>query len=321
MEGHDASLDNKKVEIDTSTPFLLVKEAVVLFGERVLAGEIYTNRLKEFEVQNVFLLYFIAMLDLFNHILFLRFGKARSALEDSLRRVEDIVPQAIGCQGIDFLVDPLEKQVGDDIMALLQQGKKFNSSCSDTNELETFHQAASKLGITSSRAALRERALKKLIERARVEEDKCKESIVAYLSHFIRKYSKLFRSDFSVDNDSRGSTQCSPMIQGSFEEYGGPESNGQAFECQLSKLSSFNFNPNFRRSGQMVVPPEELRFPISLQLMYDPVIIASGQTYERICIGKWFSDGHNTCPKSQQHLSHLCLTPNYCVKGIENYNL
>ena len=47
MEGHDASLDNKKVEIDTSTPFLLVKEAVVLFGERVLAGEIYTNRLKE----------------------------------------------------------------------------------------------------------------------------------------------------------------------------------------------------------------------------------------------------------------------------------
>ena len=62
-------------------------------------------------------------------------------------------------QGIDFLVDPLEKQVGDDIMALLQQGKKFNSGCSDTNELETFHQAASKLGITSSRAALRERGL------------------------------------------------------------------------------------------------------------------------------------------------------------------
>ncbi|KAL1828674.1 hypothetical protein DCAR_0207918 [Daucus carota subsp. sativus] len=256
----------------------------------------------------------------------LKFGKARSALEDSLRRVEDIVPQAISCQileilseiqGIDFVVDPLEKQVGDDIIALLQQGKKFNSGCSDTNELEAFHQAASKLGITSSRAALRERrALKKLIERARVEEDKRKESIVAYLSHLMRKYSKLFRSDFSDDNDSQGSTPCSPTIQGSFEGYGGPESNGQAFERQLSKLSSFNFNPNFRRSGQMAVPPEELRCPISLQLMYDPVIIASGQTYERICIEKWFSDGHNTCPKSQQHLSHLCLTPNYCVKGL-----
>ncbi|KAL1805170.1 hypothetical protein ACET3Z_028238 [Daucus carota] len=114
MEGHDASPNNKKVEIDTSAPFRSVKEAVVLFGERVLAGEIYTNRLKE-------------ILEILSEI-----------------------------QGIDFLVDPLEKQVGDDIMALLQQGKKFNNGCSDTNELETFHQAASKLGITSSRAALRE---------------------------------------------------------------------------------------------------------------------------------------------------------------------
>ncbi|KAK1377342.1 RING-type E3 ubiquitin transferase [Heracleum sosnowskyi] len=256
----------------------------------------------------------------------LKFEKARSALEDGLRRVEDIVPQAIGCQiveilseiqDIDFLLDPLEKQVGDDIIALLQQGKKFNGNCGDTNELETFHQTAFKLGITSSRSALRERrALKKLIERARAEEDKRKESIVAYLSHLMRKYSKLFRSDFSDDNDSQGSTPCSPTVQGSFEGYGGPESNGQAFERQLSKLNSFNFNPNFRRSGQMAVPPEELRCPISLQLMYDPVIIASGQTYERICIEKWFSDGHNTCPKSRQQLSHLCLTPNYCVKGL-----
>ncbi|XP_074334122.1 U-box domain-containing protein 6-like [Apium graveolens] len=256
----------------------------------------------------------------------LKFDKARCALEDSLRRVEDIVPQAIGCQiseilseiqRIDFSLDPTEKQVGDDIIGLLQQGKKFNNSCGDTNELETFHQAASRLGITSSRAALRERrSLKKLIERARVEEDKRKESIVAYLSHLMRKYSKIFRSDFSDDNDSQGSTPCSPTVQGSFEGYSGPDSNGQAFERQLSKISSFNFKPNFRRSGQVAVPPEELRCPISLQLMYDPVIIASGQTYERICIEKWFGDGHNTCPKSQQQLSHLCLTPNYCVKGL-----
>ncbi|XP_059657712.1 U-box domain-containing protein 45-like [Cornus florida] len=250
----------------------------------------------------------------------LKFEKARSALEDSLRRVEDIVPQAIGCQiseilsqleVIEFSIDPLEKQVGDELIALLQQGRRFNSNCNDNSELESFHQAASRLGITSSRAALRERrALKKLIERARIEEDKRKESIVAYLLHLMRKYSKLFRSEFSDDNDSQGSTPCSPTVQGSFE------GDGQAFERHLSKLGSFNFKPNFRRSGQIPVPPEELRCPISLQLMYDPVIIASGQTYERICIEKWFNDGHNTCPKTQQQLSHLCLTPNYCVKGL-----
>lgn len=173
------------------------------------------------------------------------------------------------------------------------------------------------MAITSSRAALRERrALKKLIERARTEEDKRKESIVAYLLHLMRKYSKLFRNEFSDDNDSQGSTPCSPTVLGSFEDGSVPGGNVHAFDRQLSKLSSFNFKPNFRRSDQTSVPPEELRCPISLQLMYDPVIIASGQTYERICIEKWFSDGHNTCPKTQQQLSHLCLTPNYCVKGL-----
>ncbi|XP_057493935.1 U-box domain-containing protein 6-like isoform X2 [Actinidia eriantha] len=255
----------------------------------------------------------------------LKFEKARCALEDSLRRVNSIVPQAIGSEiseilneleGIEFSLDPLEKQVGDDIIALLQRGRGFSGNCIDNNELESFHQAASRLGITSSRTALTERrALKKLIERARVEEDKRKESIVAYLLHLMRKYSKLFRGDFSDDNDSQGSTPCSPTVQGSFEDVG-LGGNGYTYERQHSKLSSFNFKPNFRRSDQIPIPPEELRCPISLQLMYDPVIIASGQTYERICIEKWFSDGHNTCPKTRQQLPHLSLTPNYCVKGL-----
>ncbi|TXG56081.1 hypothetical protein EZV62_017394 [Acer yangbiense] len=254
----------------------------------------------------------------------LKFEKARGALVESLKRVEDIVPQSIGCQilevvseleGIVFTLDSSEKQVGDEIIALLQQGRKFND-CNDNNELESFHNAATRLGITSSRAALTERrSLKKLIERARVEEDKRKESIVAYLLHLMRKYSKLFRSELADDNDSQGSAPCSPTVLSSFED-GVPGGNNNAFDRQLSKLSSFNFKPNNRRSGQMPLSPEELRCPISLQLMYDPVIISSGQTYERICIEKWFSDGHNTCPKTQQKLPHLCLTPNYCVKGL-----
>ncbi|KAL9226394.1 hypothetical protein vseg_002213 [Gypsophila vaccaria] len=262
----------------------------------------------------------------------LKFEKTKCVLIDSLRRVEDIVPQSIGCQvqeiqaeleGIVFSLDPLEKQIGEDIIALLQQGIKFDDNSYDNNELESFHQAASKLGITSSRAALAERrSLKKLIEKARIEEDKRKESIVAYLLHLMRKYSKLFRSDLGDDQDSQGSGPCSPTVQDSSENGGLPACTGRAFDRHLSNINSFNFRsslafrPNGRRSEQIPIPPEELRCPISLQLMYDPVIIASGQTYERVCIEKWFSDGHNTCPKTQQQLCHLCLTPNYCVKGL-----
>lgn len=257
----------------------------------------------------------------------LKFEKARRALVESLKRVEDIVPQAIGCQimnivldleGTIFTLDESEKQVGDEIVTLLQKERSFSSDSNDHNEVEVFHRAALRLGINSSRAALTERrALKKLIEKSRAEEDKRKESIVEYLLHLMRKYTKLFRSEVADDTDSQGSGPCSPTVQGALEGVSSHAcKGGQIFERQLSRLGSFNFKPIGLKSGNVPIPPEELRCPISLQLMYDPVIISSGQTYERACIEKWFDDGHSTCPKTQQQLPHLSITPNYCVKGL-----
>jgi hypothetical protein len=228
-----------------------------------------------------------------------------------------------------FILDKSEKEAGDEVINLLQRNNKINGS-TDSGELEVFHMAALKLGITSSRAALTERrALKKLIEKAHSDEDKRKESVVSYLYNLMRKYSKFFRSETGDDTDSQGSSPCSPTVLGMDDMYG-PYANGRSFSRHLSNIQSFNsrfgsFNSrlgsfNCRRGGprteNIPIPPEELRCPISLQLMYDPVIISSGQTYERICIEKWFNDGHSTCPKTQQQLAHLSLTPNYCVKAL-----
>eukprot|EP00250_Pteridium_aquilinum_P005450 c15539_g1_i1 orf=428-2914(-) len=62
--------------------------------------------------------------------------------------------------------------------------------------------------------------------------------------------------------------------------------------------------------------PADFRCPLSLELMSDPVIVASGQTYERGYIQQWLDQGNTTCPKTRQTLNHTNLIPNYTVKAL-----
>ncbi|KAG5238196.1 armadillo/beta-catenin repeat family protein [Salix suchowensis] len=62
--------------------------------------------------------------------------------------------------------------------------------------------------------------------------------------------------------------------------------------------------------------PDDFRCPISLELMKDPVIVSTGQTYERSCIEKWLESGHETCPKTLQKLTSAALTPNYVLRSL-----
>lgn len=62
--------------------------------------------------------------------------------------------------------------------------------------------------------------------------------------------------------------------------------------------------------------PADFRCPLSLELMSDPVIVASGQTYERTYIQQWLDQGMTTCPKTRQTLGHTNLIPNYTVKAL-----
>lgn len=62
--------------------------------------------------------------------------------------------------------------------------------------------------------------------------------------------------------------------------------------------------------------PADFCCPLSLELMTDPVIVASGQTYERAFIRKWIDLGLTVCPKTRQVLAHTNLIPNYTVKAL-----
>ncbi|KAB2596326.1 U-box domain-containing protein 13-like [Pyrus ussuriensis x Pyrus communis] len=71
-------------------------------------------------------------------------------------------------------------------------------------------------------------------------------------------------------------------------------------------------------SSKSLIPnvPHEFRCPISLDLIRDPVIVASGHTYDRNSIAQWINSGHQTCPKSGQKLIHMALIPNYALKSL-----
>ncbi|PVH62227.1 hypothetical protein PAHAL_3G241100 [Panicum hallii] len=63
-------------------------------------------------------------------------------------------------------------------------------------------------------------------------------------------------------------------------------------------------------------PPLDFRCPISLELMRDPVVASSGQTYDRESITRWFGSGKPTCPKTGQVLADLELVPNKALKNL-----
>lgn len=62
--------------------------------------------------------------------------------------------------------------------------------------------------------------------------------------------------------------------------------------------------------------PKDFCCPISLDLMRDPVIVCTGQTYDRSSISRWVDEGHCTCPKTGQMLAHVRLIPNRSLRHL-----
>lgn len=73
---------------------------------------------------------------------------------------------------------------------------------------------------------------------------------------------------------------------------------------------------NQETAETLVAIPKDFTCPISLDLMRDPVIISTGQTYERSSITRWMQEGHCTCPKTGQMLVHTKLVPNRALRNL-----
>uniref|UniRef100_A0A0D9VGV8 U-box domain-containing protein n=1 Tax=Leersia perrieri TaxID=77586 RepID=A0A0D9VGV8_9ORYZ len=62
--------------------------------------------------------------------------------------------------------------------------------------------------------------------------------------------------------------------------------------------------------------PWYFRCPISLELMRDPVTVATGQTYDRSSIESWVATGNTTCPVTRAPLADFTLIPNHTLRRL-----
>ncbi|XP_050363425.1 U-box domain-containing protein 3 [Argentina anserina] len=83
----------------------------------------------------------------------------------------------------------------------------------------------------------------------------------------------------------------------------------------VSHIREFMVKSDHITASGFPVPPY-FRCPLSSELMLDPVIVASGQTYERTAIQKWLDHGLIICPKTRHRLTHTNLIPNYTFKAM-----
>jgi hypothetical protein len=206
-----------------------------------------------------------------------------------------------------FTLGTSEEEAGKALRGLLQQGD-FASDSMENSQVTALQLAASTLRITSPKAILIEkRSIKKQLDKVG-DSDPRKTRILKYLLYLLKKYGKLILQEqsshdrvqnegaFAFENGRNGSAYSQPV------DVESRIGNGQ-HEAQVDIL---------RRT----IPPDEFKCPISSRLMCDPVVIASGQTFERTYIQKWFDEGNETCPKTKMKLVHLSLTPNTAMKDL-----
>ncbi|XP_062102410.1 U-box domain-containing protein 5-like [Humulus lupulus] len=245
-----------------------------------------------------------------------RCKKSKNLFEQSLSQIQDMVPVLLSAeisQIVDnlaaetFDLDHCEEEAGKVLRELIHGGTSSSDSM-ETSETRALQLAASRLHIFSAKDILLEkRAIQKLLHRVS-ETDSTKKKILTYFLYLFKKYGNLI----IPDQTETASACCRSSFQ--------LESSGNGFasnrSAEVKPRSRHRLHELENNMMMRAVPPEEFRCPISSRLMYDPVVIASGQSYERMWIQKWFDEGNDTCPKTGTKLTHLSLTSNVSMKDL-----
>ncbi|CAM6039782.1 unnamed protein product [Sphagnum compactum] len=110
-----------------------------------------------------------------------------------------------------------------------------------------------------------------------------------------------------VNLRTKGNQNLSPPLHAS------EEVAVTGMEEKLSFQKKRESPPRARTARRGESLPEHLVCPISRSLMADPVIIASGHSYERICIQLWFQRGYRHCFKSGMTIE----LPPVCIPNLQ----
>ncbi|XP_038893207.1 U-box domain-containing protein 11-like [Benincasa hispida] len=112
---------------------------------------------------------------------------------------------------------------------------------------------------------------------------------------------------------------CRGLMNGGVDQltFKGPEKLPSSSEaCSDGQDDSARKSGDQGKNPDGVSIPDDFLCPISLEIMRDPVIVSTGQTYERSYVQRWIDCGNTTCPKTQQKLQNLTLTPNYVLRSL-----
>ncbi|KAF9674583.1 hypothetical protein SADUNF_Sadunf10G0142100 [Salix dunnii] len=193
---------------------------------------------------------------------------------------------------VDLLVDPRELQKREELLQIMKSNNQMNSRDKGSVDYVKVKEVLSCIGLRSPLDY--EEEISKLEEEAEKQAGTGGLFVVSNINNLISlvKYSK---SVIFIDRDKE-------EIKENFKQ----------------RSAYMKRNQDISSSSQSILSniPDEFRCPISLDLMKDPVIVASGHTYDRNSIAQWINSGHQTCPKSGQRLIHMALIPNYALKSL-----